>query len=683
MPAKQAVPFALAGLLALFASTAILIQSGADSGGRDAPTAVLNRGSLSSGVVRGRIVDADTGAPVADAQVDYEDMASFGVTGGSPDDWKSGSTTSDAGGSFSIHGLSASHWMIRAKTAERRGGIRDVRLSNLRPVAEVEIRMQLEVVESRSVAGRVVDEAARPVVGARLSERRGSFGRADNHGRPVVVSGADGEFSVSSTGWFDVDHPDFRPEVLELGDGTTAVLRRERRPWRGRAVDEDGAPVARATIVARSVCASDACAPERRETTLLSDSGGAFTWMEAAPGPLEVEITAPGFLRRVHSFATGNVLPGVYDESVKSPPEWTAELRRGCEIRGVVRFNDDDAPVVGAEVAAIDGDYRPHSTAKTDAAGSFTLLAPRCNVLKFKFTGGGVPSIVVDDPLKDGSGIRDLRVGRDPRFSVRVVDAADGSPVAGAWIAPRNRVSMAAGLTSSNGVAQLLLTSDREEVVVKAWGYVTTDASLDRSRRSQPIVVELPRAAPFGGMLVHDEGLVEGRLSVVAERVGPTRERRETLIDATGYFEFNDAAPGRWRLTPVIGASLATTNFGYEVVAGDAVEYEIGPGGAARLRLAARRCGTANISVPSPVGAQSKHAVVVVSRLDGSPIATASPDAPADALRRLMFLHAYDGTAGFTAPAGVYRLVVARDSGAAVTRAVSIAGGSTSEVIVE
>lgn len=245
--------------------------------------------------------------------------------------------------------------------------------------------LRVDAVPPLSVHGRVVDDADRPVAGARVDLRDAA---GDT---PVATSAADGSFGMLLEAWrigakLVAEAPGRAPGASALLDWradwtpgeplppVTIRLGHALLPLAGRVVDLDGRPVAASVVVLAGLAdptdppqtvdwwREAACDPDGRfRLEVPAGVGGVGPWCAR----VELTIERAGFAAaRLEVVAARG-----------APPVEVTLLRLG-RLAGVVR-GPDGAPCAGASLSAWSWPVVGHdSRATTGADGRFSLEAP-------------------------------------------------------------------------------------------------------------------------------------------------------------------------------------------------------------------------------------------------------------------------------------------------------------------
>jgi large repetitive protein len=390
--------------------------------------------------LEGLVVDTRTHAPVARARISAEDGAGTRTARSGPD------------GRYRIRGLLPQRpYRLRADEPRYTPYVRDRVLLTTAETLRVDVPLTL----AATLAGRVVDEAGKPVAGAlgRIvpsspggpAARFDALRRAD---RLVFRTGVDGTFKVTRLAAGDdqrltIAHPDFQPRTtggLSLPPGgakTVDVVLRRGLALSGRVRDEAGRPVADADIElgsgrgfgARAARTLGVNAMATARPKAVSGSDGRFEVKGLSEGDYSVTVSKAGFadhrLDRV---------PMAADR--RDPLDIT--LSAGADIRGTVSRRDGRSAEGYRVRAVVAGSSEPgfgpfaggDLLRATGADGSFTLGGLRA---------GESYDLVVLGP--DGTGTRregvaapsedvDIVVPGPGRIAGRVIDAQSLSPIA-------------------------------------------------------------------------------------------------------------------------------------------------------------------------------------------------------------------------------------------------------------
>jgi protocatechuate 3,4-dioxygenase beta subunit len=206
-----------------------------------------------------------------------------------------------------------------------------------------------------SISGRVVDEYAAPVPGARLSVVSQSASFQGGIPKPVALSDAEGRFSLS------VDQTEQLMLIARAEGFAMNALQEVRAPRDGLVIQmqRGAAFTLRVVEAGRQIPVPRAQVTLVYHTSLVSsktdDQGRLFlphlpttSSGRGFGGQKMAIIEAEGFVPRQVNLGTLELRDGVLDAG-------TAELERGGVIRGTVRLRGTDAPVAGAAVRSLGG----------------------------------------------------------------------------------------------------------------------------------------------------------------------------------------------------------------------------------------------------------------------------------------------------------------------------------------
>ncbi|MBL8899310.1 MAG: carboxypeptidase regulatory-like domain-containing protein [Planctomycetes bacterium] len=340
-------------------------------------------------------------------------------------------TTSDAEGRFHIRGLPRELHLVGASASPYvPSDFKNVEVAM--ECAEVEI-----VLSGRcgALRGRIVDELGASVADAQIwcGER---FGWLSSAGQSFEGPAAR-QLQSDAAGRFElIDLPTGPARVLarkegyapaaesvEISPGETAELTlvmKQGCALRGRVQDDGGKAVAGARIEIFG-------AARFEEAVIVSDATGQFACLDFAPGLVQVQVSADGFVDRRDVL---NAAPG-------SELQLEAVLQRSLSISGHL-VDEEGQGLVGWGVTTTGADRRICAT-QTQESGSFELtpLAPGSYELS-AFSEQGRPVLAFPDLGRIQAGSRELLL-RIPRgaFSAslrgRLIDAT-GSALEGVWV---------------------------------------------------------------------------------------------------------------------------------------------------------------------------------------------------------------------------------------------------------
>lgn len=510
--------------------------------GTDVPAVALRSPTL----VTGQVLEAATRQPLAGA------LVWNGGTGAGA--W----VRSDSRGGFELRAPSGDRGRIEAQAPGRLRHRRRWSREDNQPVT-----FSLE--PAGTIAGLVVDEAGRPLAGARVltlpnpAARTGELAMDEK----VAWTGADGRFALRSlpanrlhsvTASLDgfapatqpADASSGPPVRFQLGRGATAV---------GRVVDEAGQPVAGAQVVLAPAPVPSVPDAGLGRLQAVSDREGRFRIPHVDAGSFGLQVRREGFAPAT----PGEV--AIPDKAAEADLG-TITLARGSVIEGVV-VDSRGKPVAGANVdpEALDGaSFVQAVTTGLDGRFRFADL-PRESRFNLWIDRPGFVQRQMSEV--EAPTPKPLRIALVEARSLRgqVVDP-EGQPVAGAKVA------------LTGGIEGLLLGGGFAE---GSWGssQATTDADgrfvLDRLP-PQEIRIEV-RAAGFqhrslAGIRIPEEGeatpveirlepgpYLEGRVLDGQGRPVPrAMVRAEGRLQESGHFSFGGTradAEGHYQISGI------------------------------------------------------------------------------------------------------------------------------------
>jgi beta-lactamase regulating signal transducer with metallopeptidase domain/protocatechuate 3,4-dioxygenase beta subunit len=333
-----ALAITLAGLI----GSIHVVRAQAPAAKREVPPVAVDAGR----VFHLQVVAADTGAPVADADVR--------LWIGFRHEWRK----TDANGRLEINhstGPSDQNFGVdvwgKGRAMQRHNWGRDAN----KPIPEGEtIRLQ----SGESLGGLVKDEAGRPIAGATILLWSHNFKKKDRHELLYdlrAITGRDGRWHTSgapeTTGellGFRIIHPDFlssrdyydqkgiMPKIGDLRAEKALTVMKKGVPIEGRVVDADGKPVAGARVL--STYRQDAMFTDVDKFAVSTDSDGRFRTGQVRPGQWFLVASAKG-----HAPADQRVKVGTAVQQVE------VSLGRPRPFKGRV-VDPNGKPIAGAFV---------------------------------------------------------------------------------------------------------------------------------------------------------------------------------------------------------------------------------------------------------------------------------------------------------------------------------------------
>ncbi len=294
--------------------------------------------------VRGRVLDAETGRPVAGAEVAFA---------------AAGTARTDARGAFEMGSVPPGLVRIEVRTEGR------PRLRWEDRIGEPPPALELHAPAGRSVSGRMLDPGGEPVVGARVqwlgTEGDRAEARADGEGRfrlDGIAADHNGLLRATAHGFAEGEvHVPIGIEEIDIPLADGARLE-------GRVVKRDGSPGAGVLVLlvpgllAPSAGATAMNLRDVRRTR--ADSHGRYAFEDLSPGTIAV-VACPDDLSLAPAIL-GAEAPGSATDLV---------LRPARALEGDV-VDPQGHPIAGALVR-VASRIRP-GLAVTDAAGRFILV---------------------------------------------------------------------------------------------------------------------------------------------------------------------------------------------------------------------------------------------------------------------------------------------------------------------
>jgi RNA polymerase sigma factor (sigma-70 family) len=525
-------------------------------------------------VIGGQVVELETGAPIARASVDLAPMVRRSGEAGDRH------AMTGADGRFSVDGVAAGRYLVSVRDATHvRGVIDELVVGGPGGVPPLVIRL------ARGVEVRgVVRANTEPVAGALVALELGAPSWGGSDPTPLdAVTDAAGRFVFRGvparavltprvTGYAVVGAAAITTAGAAVDDAVIDVVARP--ALRGRVV-RDGAPVAGATVTAST--ASVRLPPQQ------ADGVGGFELVGLTPGRYTLFASSEA----AGAFTTAAAQPVI---EVPARDEVVIELDGGGVITGRV-VDAAGAPLIGAEVKAIDLPRTDLGTAITAIDGGFSIAALAGGRYTFEVRSAiGAPAPlawagVTPAPVDLGGGHGrvgpiELRVETHASsIAGRVIDDME-APVADAIV----RLGPIHGWTTAVPITR----TDRDgafRVATLGDGPFSLDAGIgggplaavdDVAPGATGVVLRLIRPAALEGTV---DGIAGAR--VWLQRTGgvdgaaSVPDRRRTARADGGRFAFDALAPGHYTVLAVGGAATASA------------EVTLAPGARAAVRLAA------------------------------------------------------------------------------------------------
>lgn len=565
--------------------------------GTDVPVVALR----SPTTVTGKVLDAVSREPIPGALV---------FTGGT---W----ARAGAGGAFEVRAPSGDRGQVQANAA---GRVRWVQRWSRSENAPLTILLGPAV----SIAGQVVDEAGKPVEGAKVVTTTNPVDHTTRPEEKRSWTGPDGRFvlrQLPAGQRYTVmaDREGFAPaHQLADGKGPVRLVLRRGTAAAGRVVDAQGLPVAGAELTL-TLAEQESMRPSPLSFRAASDADGRFRFPNVSAGRFNLQAARQGFAA---GFVEGVLIP----ERQPQVDLGEVTLLPGAALEGIV-VDERGRPVEGAGVIVTslgaDGfSFRNPATQRLpvetgpDGRFRFTDL-PRgkrigINVFHQELPPVEVPGVEVptEQPLR-------IQLTSPRSLEGRVTDKM-GEPVAGAQVAVTENLSgqfAGAGFSwGSRGRHQAetdqdgrfvlsRLTPGTIDLEVSASGYKTGQTPgirIPEEGQAAPVAIVLEPGTFLQGHVLDSEGLPV-RNAQVQLRCEPGEGRSShqmALADDEGLYELRDLEPGPCTVQANAGGQ--------------------GPGASARVEV---RPGRNRLDLRFPAGTEVSGRVV---DSQGTPIPGAS-----------------------------------------------------------
>lgn len=512
----------------------------------------------------GRIVDRES-RPVARAEVLLLTVAEESENGARS--YRHLEVSSDAAGRFRFESVGTGMYQMKVK---RRGfapswregtagtgtrGVVDLGDLTLEPGAVIE--------------GRITDLHGAPVEGAevRFSEsERTRSSLIDRENKPLTT-GPDGLFRLEDlvrgrSFSFRIRHPGYIPASVPGVEAPTAEpLHIELRPGRslpGRVLDPERRPVEGAGLF-RIETSSHGRSMLRLAVT---DGEGRFLLSSLEPGPLSLEVHAPGY-RTLQ-------LPSLRISDEEDPEPLEILVEPGAVLEGRV-LDGRGEPLPRAQVEVfLPSSSRRFGLILTDENGHYQVdgLGPGEHRLEARLWGRPFSPRRAEGRIVLGdSGIHrlDLRMPAGAGVSGRVLDE-NGEPLAGAWISlvpssgsPRHALGARSTVDGSFRVEEV------PDGVYRLFGGTRSHTQMAEpdevsvaGREIDGLVIRLGRGATITGRIL---GAAEDLRDLFLEARPEGAAEPYTMGDlvAKGVYRIAPLMPGTWQVTASLPSGLSAT----------------------------------------------------------------------------------------------------------------------------
>jgi protocatechuate 3,4-dioxygenase beta subunit len=541
-------------------------------------------------VVGGRVVDAATGKPVADARVTVESEGGWG---------SDNVTYTDEAGKFRVARLEPGRYVAKATTIDRFGTSNESRRVGLGEAVE---DFEVKVHPSASISGHVVIAGEEPtpcedggvsVVGR--TTKHDAWEGGDREGLVVVQGLPPDTYDISVHCEGAVGASKYEPVVLAEAPVDGLVWEVERGlTLAGIVIDESGTPIEGASVDARQ---TDAAARTKQSAAWGQRTGkdGKFVLEGLRPGTYEIEAE--------HEDHVAPEKPLTHVVGAGGNAEVTLTLGAGGTIEGRV-VDAKRRPVSGAQVQLVGKIWQPGASTKDD--GTFRIERVRPGEHRAKATTGWTAMRAPGTSDDDLQGVAvSVRVGEvteielvvEEQFgsiSGRVVDA-DGGPVDDAFVS-YSRESDSAKATSNRARRAVRWSWDEKPVLTDESGAFALDRiptgkhTLIAQRKgggeglvehietgSTGVVIKLTEGASISGTVVLAGGGNPERFTISANDEAQGVWRTESFMRTSGVFRIGDLPPGKYVVAVSATEGAATTTVELTGAGKDDVRLELAP----------------------------------------------------------------------------------------------------------
>ena len=380
----------------------------------DGPVTGLELRAIQGASVSGRVLDADTGKPIAEARVSFARA-----------DWKEMTvkTSTDGEGRYSLAPFAAGEHLVKVTTLDESVLETRLAISALKAMEGIDFRVKQNPV----IRGRVVDGSNTPVAGASVVavplKQFDSFTTTDDSGEYTVPLAAEKRAAYLQA----FTDNGVSPRVGPVRAGSYNILKlQDAGAIEGTVVDQSGRPIGECYVVA---------VPDDTDMLTMVVPGGVWCPREKFQG-------APAKTSSTGNFEMSPILPGEYKLqiylrcSIEGYPAATARARVQAgetlrtrlvvdaagygAVQGTVTVNDSPAQGlwVVAKPVSDSEKWLENIPTYTDANGQYTIenLRPGATtvLVRASMLGGGasVTSSQVTEVVAAETATLDFRIGQ-------------------------------------------------------------------------------------------------------------------------------------------------------------------------------------------------------------------------------------------------------------------------------
>jgi protocatechuate 3,4-dioxygenase beta subunit len=524
----------------------------------------------SGGVVRGKVLDAETDEPVAGARVYVlggfdEDVQGVGVQ----------VVVTGEDGAFELTGVPLGAAVLVGDHPDYVSNLVDPAqraLQNPKALFPKGLRAaqhDVRLAPGATVQGRVVGPDGEPVAGA-IVETPGAAVASANFGLDFGKARTDPEGAFTLRGLPAGQVLPLRASHRAYGDsakimtqaGQTGVTLQLAPPARlhGTVFDEVGEPIAGVPIRVRQEF-EDPFVPGLYEMPAVTDLQGRFHILNPPAGALEVVFDDPGY--------------GEVKLRVRVPPGATdvdlgrTVLERGHGIRGVVL--DAEGRPQRVQIRAFhreggeEGEGRESVFGRTDAAGCFALFGLRPGAFELRVEGDALYA----PPVRASTDTKDVRIVVRQAATLTGRVTSRGQPVAGAavdahWLVGDQRDHVPSATTRPDGSYRLAGLPPDRPLTLRIEHALYRDLKLENVNiGSGTRDFELEPGASIAGIVVDPHGVPVANAEVAVRfpvpddhdggyidviRVGAGDESSRVTRKGPGFITLRTGADGRFEI---------------------------------------------------------------------------------------------------------------------------------------